>query len=106
MKNKYGIGISVTGVLFILSLLTGNSLILTACLTAFVIAVAIECLKMFKGQHVISTMFDHTQNRAKESLKEKKFGTAMVNFLAGPMVIIGLIFVVIILIIMWTGALG
>lgn len=106
MKNKYGMGITVTGTLFILSLLTGSPLILTICLTAFVIAVAIECMKMFKGQNVIDTMFNRTQNKAKESLKEKKYGTAMINFLAGPMVIIGLIFVVILLIIMWTGALS
>ena len=55
MLNKLLIG---TGVLFILSLFTGNSLILTICLTLFVIAVAINCYDLWKGQNIIGYMIN------------------------------------------------
>ena len=98
MKNKILVG---TGVLFILSLLTGSPLILTICLTLFIIAVVINCCNLWKGQNVIGYMFDKTENNAIEAFKNKQYGRALVNTFASPMVIIGMIMVVLCMICMW-----
>lgn len=102
MKNKILVG---TGILFILSLLTGSSLILTICLTLFVLAVVINCCDLWKGQNVIGYMFDKTESNTIEAFKNKQYGRALVNAIASPMVIIGMIMVVLCMICMWSMAL-
>lgn len=98
MKNKILVG---TGMLFILSLLTGSPLILTICLTLFIIVVVINCCDLWKGQNVIGYMFDKTENNTIEAFKNKQYGRALVNTIASPMVIIGIIMVVLRMICMW-----
>lgn len=99
MKNKILVG---TGMLFILSLLTGSPLILTICLTLFIIAVVINCCDLWKGQNVIGYMFDKTENNAIEAFKNKQYGRALVNTIASQMVIMGMIMVVLCMICMWS----
>lgn len=99
MENKILVG---TGVLFILSLLTGSPLILTICLTLFIVTVVINCCDLWKGQNVIGYMFDKTENNAIEAFKNKQYGRVLVNVIASPMVIIGIIMVVLCMICMWS----
>ena len=98
MKNKLLVG---TGILFILSILTGSPLILTICLTLFVIAVVINCYDMWKGQNIIGYMFDKVESNAIVGFKNKQYRKAIINIIATPMVMIGIVMVILSVIIMW-----
>ena len=98
MKNKLLVG---TGILFILSILTDSPLILTICLTLFIIAVVINCCDMWKGQNIIGYMFDKAESNAIAGFKNKQYGRAIINVIVAPMVIIGIVMMVLSVICMW-----
>lgn len=93
MKNKILIG---SGILFILSLFTGSSLILTICMTMFVVSVFVYCLDLFGALNISAYLFYKS-----ESNMIRKF----INIITVPMVIIGVCMVIIDLIYMWMMAL-
>lgn len=100
MLKFLGIG----GLLFILSLFTDNGLILTAALTLFVIAVVLNCARLWKGQDVLSAAIDTTYENSVEYMKNKEYGKAGVYFMALPMIFVGIFFAVILLFCMWVMA--
>ena len=66
----------VSGGLFVLSLFTFNEIFLTVALTLFVIAVVLNCCKLWEGQAVFNVVADKSFDNAKKHFKNKKYGKA------------------------------
>ena len=92
----------ISGISLIGSLLTANPFILTLTLTLFMLSITINMCNLFNAKNMISTVDEVTTNRVEESIKNKKYGTAIINTLALPAIIIGIIFVVADIVLMWS----
>ena len=96
----------VSGGLFVLSLFTFNEIFLTVALTLFVIAVVLNCYKLWKGQDVFNVVADKSFDNAKKHFKNKQYGKAAVYSMAFPMVVTGVVMAILILCCMWYMSLG
>ena len=94
--------LGTTGILLILSLLTGSPLILTICLTLFIVAVVISFGSLYKGKNVMCLLFDETEKKTNDSLKNKQYGKAFIYGITSSMVVIGIVMVVLCMICMWS----
>ena len=94
--------LGITGILLILSLFTGSPLILTICLTLFIVAVVINFGSLYKNKNVICLLFDETEKKTSESLKNKQYGKAFIYGITSPMVVIGIVMVLLCMICMWS----
>ena len=50
----------ISGILFIFSLFLCNPIVLTICLTLFIIVVIINCYNLWKGQNIIKYILNET----------------------------------------------
>ena len=105
-KTKYSKKSMATGTIFLISIMSGNSLFLTIGLTLFIITICIDSYKMFTGKNTISNMSKMTREKAAESFRNKKYANGIINILSIPMMIVGIMAAVALLVIMWIRALS
>lgn len=98
MYNKI---LLIMSILVALSLLTGNSIILTICFTIYTITVVMCCYNLWKGQNIFKVVEDRLDYNKKEAYKNKKYGKAFIYFITIPMVIVGIVMVILCLGCMW-----
>lgn len=77
-----------------------SSLLFISTLTLFVIAVIINIVRL-KGKYVFKSIADEAFDNGSKYWENKKFGIAILNFIAYPLCIIGICFVAIDLVCMW-----
>lgn len=97
--------LNISGICLITSIFTANSILLTSTLTLFIIAVILNINKTF-GKDILFKLEEQTDKKATESFKNKKYGRGVVNYVAFPVVIVGIFFAVIQLTVMWASVLG
>lgn len=92
--------LGLSGIGLILSIFTINTKILTIALTVFILAVIMNVNKTF-GKDVLTKAERIINENAENYLKEKKYGSVVINYISFPMMIIGIICVGLHLIVMW-----
>lgn len=96
--------LNLSGICLIASIFTANSILLTSALTLFIIAVTLNVSKTF-GKDILFKLEEQTDKNAKESFENKKYGRGVLNYIAFPIVIVGIFFAAIQLIVMWISVL-
>lgn len=90
----------ITGIGLIISVFTTSTLLLTLMTTLFVVSVVINIKTTF-GKDVLSRAEKITAERAMECVENKKYGAAIINYIAYPMIVIGIVTLVVSLVTMW-----
>ena len=93
--------LGISGALFVLSIFTGSCLFLTFSFTLFIIAVILNCIKLWKGRSIVNLVVDKTHDNAINCFKNREYGKASVYFLSYPIVVVGIFFASLTLICMW-----
>ncbi len=96
-SNKF---LGVAGIIFLLSMLTVNTLIFTVTFTIFIIAVVINVFQMLK-RNSLEEITDYNDKQIEQDMEEKKYLSAGVRIIALPMCAVGVFFAGLQLAIMW-----
>ena len=91
----------ISGFLVIMSLFSFNGAIITSCLTIFIISVALNCAKMWKGEHIVDEVSNYTFNKGSYYMKHKKPIRGIVYLITPSILILGIIFLILSLGCMW-----
>ena len=90
--------------MFVMALCNGaivGKLAFTFSLTMFVVAVVINCMRMWKGKDIFNLVSDRTYDAGIEYFKSKKYVQSIVHLMSYPMCLFGMGVVVLDIICMW-----
>lgn len=96
-SNKF---LGVAGIVFLLSMLTVNTLIFTATFTVFIVAVVMNVYQMLK-RNSLDEITEYNDKQIEQDMEEKKYLSAGVRIIALPMCAVGVFFAGLQLVIMW-----
>lgn len=93
--------LKISSIVFIMSLFTGNGACITFSLTLFLIAVILNCRRIWKTDDIVNIIIDTSFNKGSQYLKNKKYVKGITYLIAPSMLVIGIIFAGISLACMW-----